>query len=105
MRYLDLAQKALEEFATSPRQPSKLPQGPRPALPAQGCEKSEESLPNLPAVKDAELTQAPRKPWNPTPEDEATIYRAIEKDQGLPPGSVRLYTPQEFLRLFGDENP
>src|SRR5260370_42186126 len=47
-----------------------------------------------------ETRQASRKPWNPTPEDEATICRAIEKDKGLPPGSIRLYTPAEYLRLF-----
>lgn len=47
------------------------------------------------------LRRAP-KAWNPTPEEEAAICRAIEKDQKLPPGSVRLYTPQEFRRLFGE---
>jgi hypothetical protein len=45
----------------------------------------------------------PRKPWNPSPQDEAFICGAIERDKGLPSGSVRLYSPEEFRRLFGDK--
>jgi hypothetical protein len=48
------------------------------------------------------LREAP-KPWGPTLEEEAAICRAIEKDQKLPPGSVRLYTPEEFRRRFGEK--
>jgi hypothetical protein len=32
--------------------------------------------------------------------EEATICSAIEKDQGLRPGTLRLYSPQEFRRRF-----
>src|SRR5216683_6549832 len=74
MSYLDLARKALEKL-------------PQPVVEV--------------APSTEEPRQAPLKPWNPTPADEATICRAIEKDQGLPPGSVRLYTPEEFRQRFG----
>jgi hypothetical protein len=42
-----------------------------------------------------------RKPWNPTPEEEAAFCRVFEEVEGVPAGSMRLYTPEEFRRLFG----
>jgi len=50
-----------------------------------------------------EAPPIPRKLWNPSPQDEAFICGAIERDKGLPPGSVRLYSPEEFRRLIGDK--
>ena len=47
------------------------------------------------------LELVPRMPWSPTPEEEAALCRMIEKDQGWPAGSVRLYTPKEFRQRFG----
>jgi hypothetical protein len=73
MSYLDLARQALEKLPQAVREASKPPDQPR---------------------------QPARKPWNPTPEEEAAICRVIEKDQGLPAGSVRLYSPQEFRQRF-----
>jgi len=78
MSYLDLARKALEKLPQSVREANKPPD---------------------------QLRRAARKPWDPTPEDEAAICRAIEKDQGLLSGTVRLYTPPEFRRLFGEKRP
>lgn len=74
MSYLDLAREALECMPQPVREVNKPADPPPPA---------------------------PRKPWNPSPADEEVICRAIEKDQGLPAGSVRLYTPQEFRQKFG----
>jgi hypothetical protein len=69
------------------------------------------ALPELPPEEASgvkAVTEKPRQaslnPWSPTPEDEAAICRAIEKDQKLPPGSLRLYTPQEFRRRFGEKH-
>jgi hypothetical protein len=72
MSYLDLARQALEKLPQSVREASKPPDQRR---------------------------QADRKPWSLTAEEEATICRVIEGDQGLPPGSLRLYTPEQFWRL------
>ena len=36
-------------------------------------------------------------------QEETALCRMIEKDQGLPAGSVRLYTPEEFRQRFGDK--
>ena len=49
------------------------------------------------------LTILRRPAWNPTPEEEAKICRWIEKDKGLPAGSLRLYTPEEYRRRFGEK--
>jgi hypothetical protein len=84
--YLDLAREMLEKMPKSVPEVNKPADLPRPA-----------PRPSAPPKR------APRKPWNPTPADEAVICRAIEKDQGLPAGSVRLYTPQEFRHKFGDK--
>ena len=46
------------------------------------------------------LLQRPR--WDPTPEEEAKICSWIEKDKGLPAGTIRLYTPEDYLRRFGE---
>lgn len=75
MSYLDSARKALEKVAREADKTADLPQ------------------------------RAFRKPWNLTPEEEATICRAIERDQGLLSGSVRLYTQEEFRRLFNARPP
>jgi hypothetical protein len=69
--YLDLARQALEKLPQSVREVTNPPHQPR---------------------------HVPRKPWDPSPEEEAAFCRVIEKDQGLPAGSVRLYSPQEFRR-------
>jgi hypothetical protein len=45
------------------------------------------------------------KPWEPTIEEEAAICRTIEKDRGVPAGSARLYTPQQFRQLLSEERP
>ncbi len=69
MSYLDLARQALEKLPQSVREASKPPDQPR---------------------------HVSRKPWNPTLEEEAALCRMIEEDQGLPAGSVKLYSLQEF---------
>ena len=40
-----------------------------------------------------------RKPWSLTAEEEAAICRVIEKDQRLPPGSLRLFGSKAIERI------
>ena len=71
MSYLELARKALESCHSM--KPAAAPNA------LSGCEKSEKSEKSPPAGNGVD--------------DEAFICRAIERDLGLPPGSLTLWDP------------
>jgi hypothetical protein len=88
MSYLELARKALE--SSSPVKPAYAPSA------LQGCEKSEKSEKSPPAIKQGcerseQSEQSSAGIYSR--DDERFVCNGIERDLGLPPGSLTLWEP------------